>query len=304
MTSVRCFVLCAGLGSRLRPLTDETPKPLLWVYDRPQVEHVFAHLRAAGFTSCVINTHHLAERFSADWLARQLLAVEVAHEAELLGTGGALVNAAQALGAGEVLLWNADMLGAPDLGQLLTAHRAKAVSATLLTSGRLTAGQGTIGVGADGAVVRLRSYRSSQPELFGSDYVGIAVLSDRLRARLVAPGCLVADGLMPALLEGETVQTLQSDASFIDIGSPQALLEANLGWLERAGAQAAYAGCKVDASARVAEGAELEATVVAAQTVIGRARLRRCLVLPGARVEDGVALERAIVWTGGVISLG
>ena len=132
MTSARCFVLCAGLGSRLRPLTDETPKPLLWVYDRPQVEHVFEHLRAAGFTSCVINTHHLAERFSADWLARQPLAVEVAHEAELLGTGGGLVNAAQALGAGEVLLWNADMLGAPDLGQLLTAHRAKAVSATLL----------------------------------------------------------------------------------------------------------------------------------------------------------------------------
>jgi mannose-1-phosphate guanylyltransferase len=296
--------LCAGLGTRLRPLTDETPKPLLWVYDRPQVEHVFAHLVTAGFTSCVINTHHLAERFSVAWLSRQSLAVEVAHEPELLGTGGALVNAAQALGAGDVLLWNADMLGAPDLAELLAAHRAKAVSATLLTSGRFAAGHGTVGVSADGAVVRLRTYRSAQPELFGTNYVGIAVLSERLRARLVAPGCLVADGLMPALLAGETVQTLLSDAPFIDIGSPQALLEANLGWLERSAAQAAHAGCNVDASARVAEGAQLEATVVAAQAVVGRATLRRCLVLPGARVEDGVELERAIVWSGGVISLG
>src|SRR2546426_402753 len=104
------MILAAGLGTRLRPLTDELPKPLVPVGDRPAVAHIADSLTRAGIRDAVINTHHLAEAFSPDRLAALPLRLRVIHEPTILGTGGGVANAAPWLGAGDVILWNGDIL--------------------------------------------------------------------------------------------------------------------------------------------------------------------------------------------------
>jgi mannose-1-phosphate guanylyltransferase len=66
------MILAAGLGTRLRPLTNDVPKPLLWLGDRPQIDHITATLAAAGLDRVVVNTHHLSEQFDDAWALRPL----------------------------------------------------------------------------------------------------------------------------------------------------------------------------------------------------------------------------------------
>lgn len=107
------FVLAAGLGTRLRPLTLGTPKPLLPVGGRPMLDHVVDRLRAAGHTHILVNAHWLAEQVVA-WAATRP-GIEVVVEApELLGTGGGLRNARDRL-ADRFTVVNGDILCDADL---------------------------------------------------------------------------------------------------------------------------------------------------------------------------------------------
>src|SRR5688572_24464404 len=93
------MVLCAGLGTRLRPLTDELPKPLVPVGDRSLLAHIARVLAGAGFERLVINTHHLPELFPA---AIRELSIEahLIHEPVILGTAGGVAGARRFLGRG------------------------------------------------------------------------------------------------------------------------------------------------------------------------------------------------------------
>ncbi len=274
----RVFVLTAGLGTRLRPLTSEVPKPLLWVGDRPQVEHVFAQLRAAGVREVIINTHHLAEQFSEAWAARQALHVKTVFEPEILGTGGALANATTALGGGPVLLWNGDMYGSPDIAALVAKHEATGASATLLVGP--PSGRGTVGLDSLGFVRRVRAF-DRRDEISAADYLGVAIIGEQIRRRLRMPGCLVADGMIPSLEDGESIATLQTRAPIMDIGSLAALLDVNLAWLAERGLSS-----WVHPEASVASDVTLERVVVGPGAVVmGGGVLRDVLVLPDARVD-------------------
>ncbi len=115
------MILAAGFGTRLRPLTLELPKPLVWVGDRPAIAHIAERLVAAGITEIVVNTHHRAEAFSPDLLARVPGRLSIVTEPEILGTGGGLANAAPLLGEGDVVVWNGDILTPLDVTALLAA---------------------------------------------------------------------------------------------------------------------------------------------------------------------------------------
>src|SRR5712672_1949388 len=106
---ISAIVLSAGFGTRLRPLTDELPKPLMPVGDRPMIAHVWDALRSSGIERVVANTHHLAIDFEHE-IRRLGVDIEVVHEPEILGTAGGVANASAALGAGAILIWNGDVL--------------------------------------------------------------------------------------------------------------------------------------------------------------------------------------------------
>lgn len=260
------MVLCAGLGTRLRPLTDWLAKPLVPVGDRPAVAHVTRALRAAlPRLDIVVNVHHRPDDVRA-WAAGEQIAVS--EEVELLGTAGGVARAASLLGAGDVLVWNGDILSELSPRALVTAHRGEATLAVVPRA----AGEGNVGIGADGRLVRLRAERFGD-EARGGEFVGVHVLGARLRARLPGTGCLVGDVYLPALRRGEALFAHEVDATFVDVGTIGKYLEANRAWLTARGL-----GAWADPSATVR--AAIEGSVVGA----------------GARVD--APCERAVVWAG------
>lgn len=273
------FVLAAGLGTRLRPLTDACPKALVPVGDRTMLGHAVAGVLRAGARAVVANAHHHAgavERACVE------LGVACSPERELLGTAGGLARARPTLGDGPVLVWNADILADVDGAALVVRASAGEAHAALAVR-PLPRGEGNVGVDAQGFVVRLRDERAvgSGPsdEVEGGAFLGVHALGPRLLDGLPQVGCLVGDVYLPALRAGARLATVASHGAFFDVGTPAAYLEANLAWLAARGERA-----------WVASGAEVTAP------------LSRVLVGAGARVA--APLEDAVVWPGARVVAG
>lgn len=220
------MVLCAGLGTRLRPLTDELAKPMVPVGDLPALAHVIARVRLAVATRVVVNVHHRPDDVRA-YAAEER--ISVSEETELLGTAGGVERAASLLGEGSVLVWNGDILSDFDPRELVAVHESASTSATLVVKER-PAGEGNVGLAEDGRIVRLRR-ESFAPESRGGDFLGIHAIGAPLRAALPSKGCLVGDVYLPALRRGEHLGTHTTSASFTDVGSITAYLAANAAWL-------------------------------------------------------------------------
>ena len=130
---MRALVLAAGMGERLRPLTDVTPKPMLELGGHPLIHYPLALLRRAGVTEVAINVHHLASVIQ-DGLGdgSQLgLCITYAPEPVLLGTGGPLNGLRDFLGGDTFVMANSDTILDLDLRAMLVFHRAHAALATI-----------------------------------------------------------------------------------------------------------------------------------------------------------------------------
>jgi NDP-sugar pyrophosphorylase family protein len=132
---MRALVMAAGLGTRLRPLTDTLPKPLVPVRGRPMVEYVLGNLARAGVAEAIVNIHYLPEKmraFAEAWnRGGGLPALRIQDESGgILGSGGAVALAAEWLfeRGSCALICNADVIGTPDLGALAERHRRLAAT--------------------------------------------------------------------------------------------------------------------------------------------------------------------------------
>ena len=146
---MKAMIFAAGLGTRLKPLTDVLPKALVPVAGKPLLEHICRKLMASGVNDAVVNVHHFADKIEAwveeqDWISSDSMEdprirVQISDErARLLETGGAILNARRYLeGCGSFLIHNVDILSNCDLRWLESQVRADAV-ATLLVSKRKT----------------------------------------------------------------------------------------------------------------------------------------------------------------------
>lgn len=271
--SPRAMVLAAGLGTRLRPLTLELPKPLVPIGDRSLLGHICRHLARAGFDDVVLNTHHLPEAFAN--LHEQLpVRLHRVHEAEIRGTAGGVAGARGLFGPPPVLLWNGDILVDPPIAELTTAATRGGLA---LAVAPRPAGEGTVGTTADGRVARLRGERF-HPEAQGGDYVGVAALGARCLATLPEVGCLIGDWAMPELRARRDVHVVPVAGGFSDAGDLAAYLRLNLDFL-------------AGAPAFVGDGAAVAPGVVLDQAVIGA----------GARVEGSGVVRRVVAWPGSVV---
>ena len=145
----RAMVLAAGLGLRMRPLTESLPKPLLPVAGKAMLDRVLDHLAQSGVRECVVNTHHEGEMIAAHLADRESPEVRLAPEPELLETGGSVKRALDELGPGPFFVVNGDVIWrdgeAPAPRRLAGAWDDKKMDALLLLQG--TAGA----IGYDGA---------------------------------------------------------------------------------------------------------------------------------------------------------
>ncbi|HEU4532766.1 MAG TPA: sugar phosphate nucleotidyltransferase, partial [Polyangiaceae bacterium] len=225
------MILAAGLGSRLRPLSDELAKPLVPVGDGPLLARVAGRFAAAGAERAVVNVYHRPADFerAAPWP----LPLVFSPERELLGTAGGIARARPHFGGRDVLVWNGDIEAEVDLAAL-ERRLAESGAAAALAVRLGPAGTGAVGVGEGGRVVRLRDARRGD-EAFGATFVGVSALGAPLVAALPERGCLVGDALMPLLAAGGHVAALVYEGPFFDVGSPDGYLGANLAWLDRRG---------------------------------------------------------------------
>lgn len=136
---MKTLIFAAGLGTRLKPLTDTMPKALVPVCGRPLIEHVSRKLRASGVESAVVNVHHFADMIE-EWAAAQdIMPMTVSDEREcLLETGGGILHARRYLeGCGHFLIHNVDIISNLDIPWFASQIRGDSM-ATLLVSDRKT----------------------------------------------------------------------------------------------------------------------------------------------------------------------
>ena len=141
---VRALLLCAGTGSRLRPLTDEWPKPLMPIGGRPLLEHWLESLRSLGVREVLVNVHHQAEQM-VRFLERPRYRgwVSIAHETHPLGTAGTLLANREFFDSCTTLLVHADNWCQCDLGAFVAFHldrRPEGCPATMMTFDTATPG--------------------------------------------------------------------------------------------------------------------------------------------------------------------
>jgi mannose-1-phosphate guanylyltransferase len=276
------MILAAGYGTRLRPLTDELPKPLLPFGDRSFLEHAVRAATRAGLGEPIANAHHLF-----DILVNQIkslnLKIEVVHEASIRGTAGGVFGARSRLGPAPIVVLNGDAVFEEVPRDFAESARELHLVLAVVPRAR---GQGTVGIGAGGRVVRLRG-ECFGPEQAGGDYIGLCALGERGLSALPELGCLVGDFALPLLRRGEVVETYAfSSDVWLPADDLASYWRGNLEWLARHSASGVSVGVGVSVGSEV----ELVESIVApGARLVGRGVIRRCVVLPGARVEAPLA---------------
>ena len=221
------MVLCAGLGTRLRPLTSELPKPLIPLFDRPLASYALAQLKQIGVTNVVANTFHLGAMIEpglrpyCDSLGVQL---ECVAEPVLLGTGGGIHNALSKLGKEPFVVFNGDIFASPDLHRALVLHRESNARMTMVLREDLNAEKlGSIEVDAEGRVRRILGEGPPSPVPTKTCmFTGIYVLSPDVRPDLPENGCIIRHTLRRWLARGERVSAIIDEHPWFDLGTTDA----------------------------------------------------------------------------------
>jgi NDP-sugar pyrophosphorylase family protein len=245
---MEAMILAAGTGTRLRPLTDRTPKALLVVRGRPLLAHVMDRLVAAGATRLVVNVHHHADQIGAFLQRHAPPGVEVAVSPEPdgpYGTGGGLLAAAPCFRReGPFLVHNVDVLSAIPLEAVLAAHRHARTDAgdrlvatvavqTRDTNRRLLFdARGLIGWenrGADGAVTAAERVREPSGALTARSFTGIHAIEPALfdLAERSGPFSIVT-WYLDLARRGYTIRPFDASAyAWMDVGTPERLAAAD-----------------------------------------------------------------------------
>ena len=226
------MILAAGLGTRLSPFTDHTPKPLLPVLDVPLIEIAIRRLIAAGLRRFVVNSHHLSdllEAFLDDLLNRLCVELKddggpkpeimVSREPELLGTGGGLARARGFFRERPVLVVNSDLLFDFDLEQLVALHESRdALATVLLHDGTGCEHLRSTATDSEGRITAIG--RASPEHSERAVFSGIYLLDPALYNRLPVRFCsVITEGLRPAMEAGFRVWGLRALFPWQDLGT-------------------------------------------------------------------------------------
>lgn len=317
------MVLCAGLGTRLRPFTERWPKPALPFLGQPLMRYHLAVLKAAGVTAVGINTHHLGDTMRSvaeAECARAGLPLTVVHEPVIQGTGGGIRGLRAFLEGDDFIVFNGDILFPVDLTPVVKAHRTSGAAATMVLL-PMPAGESYAAVELD-AERRVRRIAGKGPGGAGLSpwhFTGVHVISPRAFEFMskTEPEDINRDVYVRMMEAGLTVRGEGVSAYWSDLGTPSRYLATQLDALsgkvsfEMLGADSPFAGLEARGT-RIwtRPGAELGyARVVGPGYLDERSQLANTArVGPGvslgrgARVGEGAQLRRVAVFEDTVIA--
>jgi len=233
------MILAAGLGTRLRPLTDDRPKALVEVAGRTLLEITLSRLRAFGVREVIINVHHRAEMI-VEYLKKNNnfgMGIEISREEILLDTGGGLKKAAYFfLGDSSekpFILHNVDVISTIDLGKMVRSHSESQALATLAVQDRHASRY--LLFDQDLQLCGRRGARDSKPELVGSPekvqdlaFSGIHVISPRFLGMIIEEGVFsIINAYLRLAGDGEKIVGFRADEYYWrDLGKPENVKQA------------------------------------------------------------------------------
>jgi mannose-1-phosphate guanylyltransferase len=297
------ILLVGGMGTRLMPLTRDTPKPMLPIAGLPVTEHQLMAAKRAGITTIVLATSYLSEVFTPYFGdgSKWGLDVRYAVEQTPLGTGGAIKNAASALnlkpGSDEpIVIFNGDVLSSHDLSKQIQEHVAHQADVTLhLTHVEDARAYGCVPVDENGRVTAFLE-KMENPitnTINAGSYVFHPSIIETIAADTVVS---VERDVFPSLVAaGKKIYGYVEDAYWLDIGTPRALL---------AGSQHLVGGeFKVDATSKIAGSAILQdGTSVGEQcTIHENSLISGSIICAGVEVGAGSEIRNSYVAPGSLI---
>ncbi len=232
--SLAVYLLCAGRGDRLRPLTERIAKPALTFLGKSALEINKFAIETLAPSRWLANTHHLPEQVGD--LARRL-GVDTVHEPEILGSGGCLANAAPMLGECETfLVHNADLIHTVDLADLYKRHQSSGALATL--AGVFRPAHNTLSCAEGGRLLGVHGYREfdHRIEIARLTFAGIAFYERDFLRHVGAGPEDIKPYWIRALESGGLIHVEHcDDAQWHDFGTPQGLWDAAKFMMEATG---------------------------------------------------------------------
>ncbi|HLM44244.1 MAG TPA: sugar phosphate nucleotidyltransferase [Myxococcaceae bacterium] len=331
---MKAMVLCAGLGTRLRPFTERWPKPAMPFLGQPLFRYHLAVLRAAGVQGVGINTHHLPDVMAATAraeCARAGLPLHVVHEPVIQGTGGGIRGLRDFLAGDDFIVFNGDILFPVDLRPVVAAHRASGAAATMVLMAMPESEKyAAVEMDAERRVRRIARFGPGGEGLTPWHFTGVHVISPRVFDFMTpeGPEDINRDVYVRMMEAGLTVRGEVVRAYWSDLGMPSRYLAtvrdvlSGQVVLDGLGADSPFAsaprgqgnswahptaklgGAQVtgpahfDAGCSLADGVRIGASVsLGAQVRVGAgARLERCAVLEGTEIAPGEQLVDVMAW--------
>jgi NDP-sugar pyrophosphorylase family protein len=322
---MKAIIIAGGLGTRLRPLTYNMPKPIVPLANKPFVFHQIELLRKFGITEIILNLHYLSDSIRKIFDDGKKLGVKIHYSIEEnpLGTAGAVKNAEKFFDSGPMLVFNGDILTDINLEKMIKFHEEKKGKVTLaLTKVEDPTLYGLIITDEKQKVLEFREKPSWEHVTANTINAGIYIVDPSI-FKLVPKGKEFSfeRQLYPMLLErGDKIYGYITDAYWMDIGDPVKYLKAHHDilsgdvmavipgnkisaniWLEddvKISSTAKVRGpALIGSRSRIADDANLDEFVVLGDNVtVGKgARLKNCVVHGGCVIKEGVKIEGSII---------
>lgn len=305
---MKAMVLAAGLGTRLRPLTNELPKPLFPVMNRPVLEHTIDLLKSAGIEDIAVNLHHLGDKVEEHFGDGTRFGVRLHYSREktILGTAGGIKAAQKYLDGDAFIVINSDVVTDIDLEKLIRFHKEKNSCLTLaLKEGNSTKRFDPIKIDGAGRVVHFASASigNSSDMAFRFTFTGIQIVEPEIFDRIPAGKFLgTTESVYPNMVEeGLPVYGFIHDGYWIDIGQREDYLQAHKDFFS-----GKIASEKIDLSGSP-RGSNIQPPVLIGPDcmISETARIGPNVVLgKGCHVEDGAVAENSVCMDGAVIKKG
>ncbi len=308
---MKAVIIAGGLGTRLRPLTYNTPKPIVPVANRPFVVHQIEHLVKHGADEIILNLHYLSHEIKRILNDGREWGIKIHYSIEEtpLGTAGAVKNAEKYFGEGPMVIFNGDVLTDINISKIVNFHREKKTRVTLtLTEVEDPTSFGLILTDREGRVTRFIEKPSWDMVTARTINAGIYVVDPAIFEGVPRERAYSFEReLYPSLLEkGEPIFGYLSAAYWIDIGNPDKYKEAHQAILRNEVAVKIY-GTRIDGRNWLGKDSHPDASVkLMGPSIIGeRVRIEKeteikDYVVIGDHVTIGerCVLDRAIVWKG------
>ena len=314
------ILLVGGFGTRLMPLTKNTPKPMLTVAGIPVTEHQIAMAKAAGISEIVLATSYLSEIFTPYFGdgSKWGIKIKYAIEKEPLGTGGAIRNAAQLLSSNEsIVILNGDVLSSHDLAEQIRQHEAHDADVTLhLTQVEDARAFGCVPTDDQGRVTAFLE-KMDNP-ITNQINAGCYVFNPRVLSTIPLDTVVsVERETFPQLVANNAaVYGYVENAYWLDIGTPRALLKASIDIVHKSGESLVMSSAQIDPTATISGGScvglnsvvgpdvTIEGSIIEANVVIEKgAIITNSFVAAGAHVDKGAVIGSSFVTIGEILPI-